>query len=368
MNMLDYLDWRGDVPFTAMPLNEVDNLIFSTLVYLKMDGMIPPEGITIAGLYDRCTAQEVAPTGLANDPLPLLKKAAVCERFRAVRVSGFVNTVDTDRQIQFAAATFAYAPGEMYIAFRGTDNTIVGWREDLNFSFLPVTPGQEQAAEYVSRAAAAAQGSITVGGHSKGGNFAVYGAAFCDPAARDRITRVYSNDGPGFNRSIVNSPEYAAVLDRILKIIPESSLVGILLSSRAERKVIRSSAKGTAQHDPYSWCVMGAAFEEADARSTSGILLDDTLNNWADALSDDDLRIFVNTIFDVLEASGVETIKEINQNKRMTYNAILKAIGQVDAESKSEFMELIRRLLLSGKDAVVSETKKNFSKHRETNP
>ena len=359
MNILDYIDWRGDVTFRQKGLNEVDNLIFSVLAYLKMDGLVPVEGVTIAGLYERCMSACVQPTGLPNDPLPLIAKAAGCDRFKDVIVKSYVNMVDAEKQIQFCAVTFIYDEYAAYIAFRGTDNTIVGWREDLNLSFLSETPGQYEAAAYLNRAAESFDGDLYVGGHSKGGNFAVYAAAFCDPAVRGKIVKVYTNDGPGFNQSIASSENYAAVVRRVEKIIPESSLVGVLLSSQANRKVIRSSAKRTMQHDPFSWQVIGDHFEEVEMRSDSSIFLDGTLNTWAAGLSSEDLRMLADTVFGVLEATGATTLSEIKANKTVTYPAVIKAVAQMDSDAKSEMLEMLKKLLISGKDTMVAEHHKS---------
>ena len=267
----------------------------------------------------------------------------------------YVNEIDEDKQIQFSAVTFLYRGQDAYVAFRGTDNTIVGWREDFNMSFLNETPGQNAAVAYVNRAARLFSGRLTVGGHSKGGNFAVYAAAFCDPAASARIDRVYSNDGPGFRQEVTADARYLAVLPKVEKIIPDSSLVGILLSGKERRRVIKSSAKGVTQHNPDTWCVLGAAFEEADERTKSSLLMDDTLSKWVASLSDDDLRTMFDVIFDSLEASGVKTLREIQSNKFATYTAFVKAISKVDPESRSEVMSSLQKLFGSGME-VVRET------------
>ena len=363
MNIIDYIDWRGDITFGERDLNEVDNLIFSTLTYLKMDGLIPEQGISIRAMYELCVEDGIQNTGLLNDPLPLLKKAACSARFGNVIISDYVNTVDTDRQIQFAAAAYRYSPGKTYIAFRGTDNTIVGWREDMNFSLLGNTPGQLLAAEYIDTLAGKSGDSIIVGGHSKGGNFAVYGAAFCGEKAKAGISKVYSNDGPGFNRGLVSTDEYASVIDRVEKIIPESSLVGILLSSKARRKVITSSGKGIMQHDPFTWNVVGTRFAEADERSAASVFMDDTLNSWVATLSEENLRVLVNTVFGTLESTGALTLTELNDNKWKAYNAILKAMARIDPDSRNEVFAIFLKLLSSGKDTVVSETRKLIEKY-----
>ena len=355
MNILDYIDWRGDITFRMKGLSEVDNLIFSDLAYLRMDGLVPPGGVTIAELYERGRDAGMKSTALSNDPLPLIAKAAESERFGDVVVKDFVNIVDAEKQIQFSAVTFVYDERAAYVAFRGTDNTLVGWREDLNFSFLSETPGQSEAAAYLDRAAAGFDGELYVGGHSKGGNFAVYAAAFCGPSARAKIVRVYTNDGPGFNKNVASGENYAAVVERVIKIIPESSLVGILLSSQANRKVIKSSAKRAMQHDPFSWQVIGDRFEEVEMRSDSSIILDGTLNSWAESLSEENLRLLADTVFGVLEATGATTLSEIRANWARTYPAILKSVAQLDSDARGEMLEMLKKLLKSGKDTVLAE-------------
>ena len=170
---------------------------------------------------------------------------------------------------------------------------------------------------------------------------------------------MYTNDGPGFNQSIASSENYAAVVDKVEKIIPESSLVGVLLSSHEYSKVIRSSAKRALQHDPFSWQVIGDHFEEVEMRSDSSLFLDGTLNGWAASLSETDLRTLADTVFGVLEATGAMTLSEIKAHKASTYPAILKAVAQTDSDAKSEMLEMLKKLLISGKDTVIAEHHKN---------
>ena len=360
MNIIDYIDWRGDLTFAERGLNEVDNLIFSTLTYLDMDGMIPEEGITIKTVYDNRAEEGLKNTGLSNDPMPLLKKAASSERFKNVIISDFVNSVDVGRGLQFAAACFRFAEGCIYIAFRGTDNTLVGWREDMNLAFLSETPGQYMAVEYINNIASKYPDSLIVGGHSKGGNFAVYGAAFCEPEAKKRIIRIYSNDGPGFKKSVTETEAYSSILDRTLKIIPESSLVGILLSSRANRKVIRSSVKGAMQHEPFSWQVKAAEFEETAARSAYSLFMDDTINKWVDTLSDENLAVLVDTVFEILEATGAATLSQLSKNKREAVNAAVTAMSKIDPESRKTVMEMLKKLMMTGADKMRTDTQKSI--------
>lgn len=351
MNILDYLRWRGDIPFSAAGLNEVDNLIFSALAYLDLGGLVRDgEQMPLAALceaYFRDGRDRREPSA---DRPALLRAAAESPRFCSVGVCGYVNEVDEDKQIQFSAVTFRYRAEDAYIAFRGTDRSIVGWREDFNMSFLPETPGQNAAVAYVNRSAARLPGRLTVGGHSKGGNFAVYAAAFCDPAAGARIERVFSNDGPGFRQEITNDARYLAILPKTEKIIPESSLVGILLSGKEARRVVKSSAKGIQQHNPFTWCVLGSAFEEADERTRSSIFMDNTLSRWVASLSEDDLHTMFDAIFSSLDASGVKTLADLHDNPLATYTAFFRAISRVDG--RGEIAGSLQKLFGSGMDVV----------------
>ena len=241
MNILDYLDWRGDILFSERGLNEVDNLIFATLAYTNMENLVK-ENTTIEELYQSYIAAGYDQSHMIINPFKLLEKAAHSQRYKDVSVRYYVNNIDTEKHLQFSAVTFLFE-NTVYVAFRGTDNTLTGWREDFNMSYLPNTPGQYEAMEYLNMAAEKFSGELIVGGHSKGGNFAAYAAAFCNAPVKKRIAKVYSNDGPGFNSNIVNSDGYKSIIPKIEHIITDSSVVGILLSHKLKSTVIKSSAR-----------------------------------------------------------------------------------------------------------------------------
>lgn len=370
MNIIDYIDCRGDITFDERGFNEVDNLIFSVLAYVDMKAIVSDDNefnVTLAELCERYIELGYDQSYIMSDPKPLLEKAAACERYRDVLVGGYVDNVNQDKQVQFSGVTFLLSDGTAYVAFRGTDNTIVGWREDFNMSFLPETPGQSEAVAYLNKLAAETDYPLRVGGHSKGGNFAVYAAAFCDEQVRDeRIIEVYSNDGPGFNSSVVESEQYNAILDKLVKIIPESSLIGMLLSSKAKPKVIKSDAKGLMQHDPYTWCVRGTSFEKADGRSPVSLFMDETLDNWIDSLNDEQKRAVVSAIFNSLDASGASTITEINENKLLSYNAIVKAVSSLDKKTSGEIIESLKKLADAGRDVFLDGARKSWEQLEKT--
>ena len=362
---LDYLTWRGDLLFTERPLNRVDNLIFSHLAYLNLEGLVPGPGegapVPLCEVLARYTKAGIDQSRRYQDPGPLLRKAGVCPRFAQVGVGGFVNQVDNDRQIQFAAMTFHLPDGSRYVAFRGTDNSIVGWREDFNTTFLAKTPGQEAAAAYLSAQAAC---PLYVGGHSKGGNLAMYAAAFCAPSVQDRILKVWTNDGPGFHGEILDAPGYAAILGRAELIVPQDSMVGILLSSKLEPIVIQSSASGPMQHNPATWQVSGTDFVPAQGLSAMSQFLDQTLDRWNEDLTDSQRQTVITAVFDALDASGATTISQINDNRWVCYNAILKAARSMEPQVQKTITDSLKKLASAGKDILFDEAKKVFEKRR----
>ena len=365
MNMLDYIDWRGDITFKDKGFNEVDSLIFCELSYLVMDSIEKAhtsEGMTVAALYEAYAGLRPRPKLMMNDPMPALRKMAISERYRDVRVIRYVNDVNPDEQAQFSAVTYRYKEDEAYVAFRGTDDTLVGWREDFNMSFLSETYGQKAAVDYLNSIAAEIPEKLIVGGHSKGGNFAIYAAAFCDPGVREnRIVRVYSNDGPGFRKEVTDSEEYAAILPKIVKLVPESSLVGVLLGGKERCRYIKSEAKLFAQHDPYTWCVKGPRMEDAPDRSQVSVFMGDTIKNWLGGQDEEHRKTLVDVFFDSLETTGADTVGDLNNDRMRIYTAFMKALSNIDGESKSSIQSMMQKFIATGMDVMATGMKKDFT-------
>ena len=238
-NIEDYLLWRGDLTFRERPFNPVDNLIFSVFAYLPLDDLVPSEaghrGPTIKDVaeeFAKLDGVEIKRRGYSERILQhigFFKTAAETKRFAWVRLSGFKNKFDKDVETQFAAVSFSLEDGSHYVAFRGTDATVIGWKEDLNMCFMTPVPAQKLAVEYLETAAKALHGKLRVGGHYKGGNLAVYAAAFSSWWTQRRITAVYNNDGPGFDQATIAKEGFRALQGRLFAYVPQSSIIGMLL-------------------------------------------------------------------------------------------------------------------------------------------
>ena len=243
--------------------------------------------------------------------------------------------------------SFLLDDDRVYVAFRGTDNTIVGWKEDFNMSFLYQTEGQIRAAQYLNDCYGDTSYELLVGGHSKGGNFAVYASAFCQPAIQDRITCVYSNDGPGFLKEITTQESYERIVSRVVSTIPESSIVGMLLENEMDHRVVKSSQTGAMQHDAMSWEVLGNHFVFAENLSESSVMLDRTLKNWIYGLSAEEREDFVNILFGTLQSTGATTLDELTANKFSMMTNISKTLSAMPVEKQQVLKDVICRFAYS---------------------
>jgi len=362
-DILEYLDWRGDITFDNSPFNDVDNLILAQIAYTDLEGvMTQDEELSIeevAGIYFNIhTEEEITTRDTFFKLAPMvLKKASQCKRFNGTTVGRYINMVSSDREEQYSALTYRLPNGVCYVAFRGTDNTIVGWKEDFNLTFMNETAGQRRAVEYVNYYFQSTDETIILGGHSKGGNFAVYAGAFCDKAIQDRITAVYSNDGPGFRDEILEKEGYKRILPRVVSIIPEESIVGVLLSNEYSNHIIKSSARGISQHDPMTWQVYGNGFVEEERRSESSRLIDKTMMKWLATMNDEDRAVFTDSLFSSIESTGVTTLREVSEGGLKTIAEIMKAFKNMAPERQQEFSASVKRLLKIGSELAVRDVK-----------
>ena len=353
-NVLDYLKWRGDVPMTGSPFNEIDNIILSMTTFVDFTDIVPsdPSGEPVSfpaamKRFDQGDAGQKNYIGaiIPASLLDIARRAAECPRFSDMLITGFDNEEHEQAQMQFAALTYLLSDGSVYVAFRGTDDTIVGWKEDVMLGFKTPIPAHIRAVEYIEKMAEARSGGIRIGGHSKGGNIAMWAAAFSSPRVRDRVIRVYNNDGPGFLPEVVSSSQYLEVADRIITFIPQSSVVGVLLEQSPHYQIIKSTQAGIMQHDPLSWEVMGARFVYLDKRSRFGIQSDENLRRWVYSMDDEQRGKFADMLFGIIDATGARTLTDLSSAKLKNFNVIMKSLRELDKDSRDMMFNALIALL-----------------------
>lgn len=345
-NIFDYLTWRGDLTFTQDPPNAVDALIFSTLTYVGYGETAerPPES---AASLRRCAEDFFALENpesrvRSKKDMELLRCAAATARFGQCGLCLYRSVLLPEQETQFAAMTFLLDDGSMFLAYRGTDNSLVGWKEDFNMTFQQTIPAQRLAQEYIREAALAHTAPMRVAGHSKGGNLAVFAAARCSPMVRKRILTVYNNDGPGFTKYMIGDPGYNAIVPRIQTYIPQSSVIGMLLEHEEPFIVIRSKSVGIMQHDPYSWEVEGPHFLPVQEVTESSQFLDATIKNWFAGMTNRERNQLVEVLYGLLTTGEVENAADIFQPKNIrTYVKALSSDADMRHILSTEFQGLL---------------------------
>lgn len=353
-NLFDYLDWRGDLSVLRDPFNEVDNLVLSLLSYIDF-GEIVPESFREPPVTVQKAAERFFDSGLylernsigpmmSEQTIALLKKIREISRFSGMKMTGYVNHVDREKETQFAAVTILLPDDTAYVAFRGTDNNLIGWKEDFNMSFLTCVPAQETALRYLEKASAFLGGKIRVGGHSKGGNLAVYASIFSKKEIQGRIIDVYSNDGPGFMEDTVKGAEFSGLKDRIHTIVPKSSIVGMLLGHGEDYEVVDSSQVGILQHAPFSWQVQGPSFVHLSQLTEGSRFADQTLREWIGAMDMDQKKRFVDGLFEVIDAAECTTLTELSDDKFSKAVKIAKSWKNFDEDTKKTIQRTLQLL------------------------
>ena len=374
-NMMDYLDWRGDLTFAASEFNDVDNLLLAQLIYVDFEGIVPPpeSGGDIrldeaSDLFWQQHSEEeiLALVSMTKSAPFVMKKMAESERFRDARLSKYLNDISDEEQSQFSVMCVRLSDGSLFVTYSGTDNTIVGWRENFNMGYLETTPGQMKSVRYLNRIAQEEPGLIRVGGHSKGGNLSVYAAVHCLPEIQERITAVYSNDGPGFRAAVVESDAYQRMIPKIKSILPESSIVGMLLVHQDSYEVVKSSETGVQQHDAMSWEVLGTSFVYVEKVAAQSILLDETVKTWLGHLDMEQRHQIVETAFSMLEEAGIHTVDDFYHSRWETIQKLMKAKNGLAPETQQLFSEAFKLLWKTGNEMVRRNVKQAVQEHRGT--
>lgn len=348
-DILTYLDWRGDIELWERPFNEIDNLVLSLFSYIDFSGIMAPdcsESLTVADWHEKliCSGGTISAKAFDRPGYfdSLWSKMAVSARFGGARISNFSEIHDEERQIQFAALHIGLADGTTYVAFRGTDQTICGWRESFAMSF-EIVPAQVEAVEYVNRTLQEG-GHYRLGGHSKGGNLALYAAVMCRAGLKPLIVQVYSNDGPGLSPDILQAGGYVDIKDRVVRIIPEYSIVGMLFGTfEAGRQfIVKSSEEGPFQHAGDTWQVEGGGFVMADRVSPDCMELNGIIDEWLEDVGPKQRKVFIRDLFDALEAGGAKNLDEVGNKGAQGFEAVLRTLAGAQADTKTTFKQLAK--------------------------
>ncbi|MBE6753719.1 MAG: DUF2974 domain-containing protein [Ruminococcaceae bacterium] len=349
-NLIDYVVNMQQTLLEA-PFSLADSMVLAELSYLDFQGMVPPPSLlSIPVRYSIIAARPgalermVGDTPSAENKLALARALAESPRFAGMTLDYYVNIVDPDMEKQFSAVTIRLADHTAFIAFRGTDNTLTGWKENFNMAFLCPVPAQRECVNYLNNVAGWSRRKLRVGGHSKGGNLALYSSIFCKPEVQSRILQVFTLDSPGFKNMIYDSHRYRALEDRVFSLLPQDSKIGTLLLENERYQVIESGAEGFAQHDLFTWHFDGLEPKLVDKLSEDAIHFDATLDNWLERMDDRRRRLVVDAFFELIDSTDADTFGDVLGYIKSGELTSYKKLMQLEPEVRRELINIFALL------------------------
>lgn len=364
-NLTDYIKWRGDLAFESVPLNEIDAAIFSQISYWNMDGIVsadPAQQMTISALCKSTVLEELPPYCSEVDRT---MKALLphCDRYKNILLSGYVNEIDPEQETQFAAVLFSLGKRRRFVAFRGTDNSLAGWKECMDLAYSEEVKAQQKAVRYLEKVASGTRGEILIGGHSKGGNLAVYAGAFCPDRINRRIQAIYNFDGPGFNEMVSEKDNFRRIQDRVHTFVPQDSLVGMLLIHKEAYQVVHSIApNGISQHHLETWECGPQHFSYAEQLTEAGENIGENIREWLDSMSYEEKKQFIAVLYDLVD--DYKTVGQLFSAKNL-YKVMQEYRG-LDPDRKQVVSEAVGILRKSMVGDMIEDMKDTYQGVKET--
>ncbi len=353
-NILDYIKWRGDLSFEQSEFNEVDSVIMARLSYFDFDGVFKAfnEEMTIKEAYEKY-AKLPDRDILWKDDVKLFPAMAESERFKDIVITRFAKKTDKDIEEQFAALTCIMPDKSILISYRGTDMTVNGWKEDFNMSCMDILKSHLDCVRYFEEVAKAyPKKPLTMLGHSKGGNYAFYAAAFCDDKFKNRIVAVYNDDGPGLSEKAAATEKYKKVVGRMHSYVPQTSIIGRLLAHEEAYSVVQSNSKGIMQHDVYSWEVNRTKLVHLEEVDDGSVFVDETVRDYLKESSPEEREKFLNIVFKMLKDLNMNRITEFKADWIHNTKALAKEYQSLDKDSKKIIDMTVKSLVkIAGSNA-----------------
>lgn len=360
IGLYEYINWRGDLDFKQARFNNLDALVLSMLSYINYDYILAKEKRNIkTSLRDAAILYQIPNDAqmeiqMIRENINFFIAVSKTKRFGNLLIRQYKSEIHVEKTLQFAALEFLLNDGTVFISFRGTDDTLVGWMENLSMGYLEIVPSQQRAVEYLENTQKYRLKKIRLGGHSKGGNLAVYSSAFVSKQIQARILNIYNFDGPGFHKSILESSGYKNIMPKIKTFVPETSIVGRLLWHQEDPLVIKSVEIGIFQHDPFSWKIKYMDFLYSEKLDTSSRIVEEAVLNWLTKLELEKRKEFVRTIFSLFEVNQIYSIKQFKSKKLQMIKELMTTYNALPKHDKKMMQETLNLLLNETKKSLTS--------------
>lgn len=350
-NVMDYIKKFGDQSFCDVPFDEADNVALCGMYYMPFE-LAVTEGFDDEPIpFDVVSDKIFAARGYKHEPVGLVLLKNISEqmvemakhkRFKEMKVASAVRIYEKEPAVQFEAATFLLPNGKIVVLFKGTDDTLIGWKEDFDILTQKGIPSNKLSTDYLEKVAQHFDGDIIICGHSKGGFIAQYAALNCSKEVRDRIECVYNNDGPGFwDDSFMDSPEYAEMLPKYRHYVPQSSFIGMMLAHDYDYKVVKSSALlGPIQHDLNTWQFEGRKLKLVDDLTSIGKINDGVLHDLVDGLDEEQEQVLDEVLSTVISGVDQDGLLDVKNNIIPSLRGGAAAWRSIDKETQKKFIKI----------------------------
>lgn len=356
-NIIDYVIWRGDLPFYKSKINEIDKIIFTRFAYLPFKEIEMNETETICSLMVKFENVDESKFIWSED-VRLIKLLGTSTRFKDIVVSDYEEILDVSLEKQFAAITLWILKNEKFISFRGTDTSVVGWKEDLNMTYKSNIPSQLEGVNYLNKVGKKYINSdLIIGGHSKGGNISIYASIFADDLVRLNIKEIISADGPGFSSNILNDPRFEEIKHKIKTYMPQLSIVGRILDYTRDRTIVKSNAKVFMQHDMYSWEVNPLSFVQVEDITKESNMISTLFRDIVEKTNPEDREKFINIIYELLVDSNINSFDDLPKNILSNANRVLTTYKNISEEDKLQVENMINQIKKFVTDIIKEDIK-----------
>ena len=364
-NLITYVQQYEAQTFKDKSLTDIDILVLTEIAYLPFDEIVSSSFEEKAAISLNQLGKEFEtikekehennPFMITEERIQLLDIVSKSQRYKDIKVFGFMNDIDDELTKQFAAVCYQWEEESRWIIFRGTDESLTGWKEDFMMTYSDLIPAQTDAIEYLRKQAELFAGSLNISGHSKGGNLSLYASAMQEEDIQHRIQQIYCWDAPGVHRSILGTEGYQRVVSKAKRYIPQDSIVGLMLESQVPYHIIESQGSGISQHSALMWNIEDDHFVELTELTKKSRLTDQTFKQWTEVVSDEDLKLFFDTFFELIFEMGVETVNDVYYNFRMYMRQFFEKTYQMDTE-KREILLRVGRLLFQIRYEIWKDT------------
>ena len=347
--VFDYIK-KYNVSFIEKEFNEVDNIIFSRFVYVIFDEVLAnKEKLSLKDLYKKY--KDINPYFHDKKTLKLFEEMSFSNRYKDLFVGNYLSITSNELEKQFAAITIYLPDDSIYISFRGTDSSLVGIKEDFNMSYMSHVPSQIDSVKYLEDVAKNNNYKIRVGGHSKGGNMAMYASIFCKEEYKPRIIEIYNNDGPGFFSEIINTQKYQEIVDKTFSYIPQTSIIGMLLYHKEKVNIVKSNKTFITQHDLLTWEIKDdklVTLEENDKKSK---YIDNIMSEFI-LLPKEERQEFFEIMYQLITINGATTVRDLSNQKIKSAKEMLAKYKKLNEDEKKLFIKIWKEIIKIAKSNI----------------